>query len=408
MAVRLKGRSSVETRSAILDLIRSSGQVSRTELAEKSGLTEATISKLVRSLILDGIVVEAGYADSTGGKRPVLLELNTRSGYALGISLDTSRIVYVLSDLGGEPVHRMTSEGAKASGPPEVVKRVASELNRMLRRNGIAKEELIGIGVAVAGRLDRSGGTLRSSVQTNQWEEFDIEAALGEASGLPVVLDNDANCAALGEFWSGRVPATRDFAMIYMASGIGCGLMINGDIYRGYSSNAGEIDHLILDVNGPECWCGSRGCLETLATPGALVRRARADAELAERVVLGVDNNEVNTREAFAALAKAAREGDPKALALIEESAGYLGKALVSLINLFDLDKLYLAGPGFADVGHLYLDIVRDQLNRLAFTRSVHPVDVEMSAVGPEAAALGAASVVLHSRLTPHHLSFRR
>jgi predicted NBD/HSP70 family sugar kinase len=405
MAGRLKGRSSIETRSAILDLIRSSGRVSRIELAEKSGLTEATISKIVRGLLDDGLVVEAGYADSTGGKRPVLLELNSESRYAIGISLDARRIVYVVSDITGHPVHRMTSDGIGSTAPPEVMKRVAKELARLLRRASIERADIIGIGVAGAGRLDSSGGVLRSSRQASDWERFAIEETLRDATGLPVILENDAKCAALGEFWLGRVPASRDFATVYMANGIGCGLVVHGDVYRGASSNAGEIGHMVLDVNGPECFCGAHGCLETLATPASVARKALASPELSDRLEL--EQDEPDVRVTFTAVAKAAMAGDADAAALIQEAADYLATAVLGLTNIFDLDLIYLAGPGFADAGPIYLDTTRDVLARLAFMRSVHPIDVEMSDVGPESSALGAASVVLHSHLTPHHGSAR-
>ena len=406
LARRLKGQSSVETRSAILDLIRSSGRVSRIELSERSGLTEATISKIVRSLLLDGLVVEAGYGDSTGGKRPVLLTLNTDSRYALGISLDAQHIVYVVSDVSGRAVHKMTTEGTGTSKPPDVVKRIASELGRLLRRNKIERSDIIGIGIAGAGRLDSSGGVLRSSRKASEWEDFAVEDALSDASALPVILDNDANCAALGEFWSGRVPATRDFATVYMATGIGCGIVINGDIYRGASSNVGEIGHMILEANGPECWCGSRGCLEMLAAPAIVVQRARQNAALADR--LDIADEHIDVRRAFTRIGKAAAAGDEDAASLVAEAAMYLSKAVLGVVNMLDIDTLFLGGPGFAEAGDIYLHTVRRELDTFAFMRSVHPVSVEMSAVGPEAAALGAASVVLHSHLTPHHASVRR
>ena len=403
---RLKGQSSAETRSAILDLIRSSGQVTRIELSDRSGMTEATISKIVRALLNDGLIVEAGYGDSTGGKRPVLLTLNADSRYALGISLDTRHIVYVLSDVSGRAVQKMTTDGTGAAEPANVIKRVAAELGRFLRMNGIDRFDVIGIGVAGAGRLDSSGGVLRSSRQAAGWEDFAVEDALRDASGFPVILDNDANCAALGEFWSGRVPATRDFATVYMATGIGCGIVINGNIYRGASSNVGEIGHVILDIDGPECWCGSRGCLETLAAPAVVVQRGRQNAALAER--LGIADPDVDVRRAFTLIGTAAADGDAGAVALITEAATYLSKAILSVVNILDLDTLFLGGPGFAQAGGIYLETVRHELDQFAFMRTVHPVSVEMSAVGPEAAALGAASVVLHSHLTPHHASPRR
>jgi predicted NBD/HSP70 family sugar kinase len=403
MARRLKGASSADTRSAILDLIRSSGSVSRIELAEKSGLTEATISKIVRALIDGGLVVEAGYAESTGGKRPVLLELNAASSYALGVSLDYARISLVLCDINGTVLHSHSIAGAGRSKPPTVIDRVAREIGRFLDKHGVARADVIGIGVSGAGRVDTQGGALRSSRQTTEWEEFAIEAALGEAAGLPVILENDANCAALGEFWSGRVSTAHDFATIYMATGIGCGIVINGDIYRGASSNAGEIGHMSLEIDGPECFCGSRGCLEVLATPAAVVRNARGDAALWDRLGLQEQEGE-DVRTSFGTIATAATTGDASAEALVLRSARYLAVAVLGLTNVLDLDRVYLAGPGFATIGPLYLGVVRDVLERLARMRKVHPVAVEMGATGPAAAARGAASVVLHSHLTPHHL----
>jgi predicted NBD/HSP70 family sugar kinase len=403
MARRLKGASSADTRSAILDLIRSSGQVSRIELSEKSGLTEATISKIVRTLIVDGLVIEAGYAESTGGKRPVLLELNVASRYALGVSLDYARISLVLCDISGKTLHSHAVAGAGVSKPQSVIDRVAREISRFLVRHKVDRSDVIGIGVSGAGRLDASGGALRSSRQTGEWEEFAIEAALGEATNMPVILENDANCAALGEFWSGRVSTAHDFATIYMATGIGCGIVINGDVYRGASSNAGEIGHLSLDIDGPECFCGSRGCVEVMATPVAVVRNARDDHALWERLGLREREGE-DIRSSFATIAAAAMTGDHDAESLVRQSAKYVATAVLGLTNIFDLDRVYLAGPGFATAGPMYLDVVRDVLGRLAFMRKVHSVAVEMGETGPGAAARGAASVVLHSRLTPHHV----
>ncbi|WP_243062001.1 ROK family transcriptional regulator [Humibacter sp. RRB41] len=403
MTRRLKGASSADTRSAILDLIRSSGQVSRIELSEKSGLTEATISKIVRALIVDGLVVEAGFAESTGGKRPVLLELNTASRYALGVSLDYARISLVLCNISGNVLHSHAVPGAGRSKPQTVIDRVAREIGKFLDKHGIDRSDVIGIGVSGAGRLDASGGVLRSSRQTGEWEEFAIEAALCEATGMPVILENDANCAALGEFWSGRVSTAHDFATIYMATGIGCGLVINGDVYRGASSNAGEIGHLSLDIDGPECFCGSHGCLEVMATPAAVVRNARDDRALWERLGLQEREGE-DVRTSFATIAAAAMSGDESAESLVRRSAQYVATAVLGLTNIFDLDRIYLAGPGFATAGPIYLGVVRDVLERTAFMRKVHSVAVEMGETGPGAAARGAASVVLHSHLTPHHL----
>ena len=395
------GPSSENTRSAILDLIRSGGVVSRVDLVETSGLTAASITRIVKTLMAEGLVIETGFGDSTGGKRPTLLELNAGARFAIGLSLDDARLTYVVTDLAGTQVGRLVSEGIGETYPPIVIERIRSELDVLLAQLDIQRTDVVGVGVAGAGRLDASGGVLRASLNAADWEDFAVKEALEAASGFAVFLENDSACAALGEFWAGRIPATQDFATLYMATGIGCGLVIRGSVYGGASSNAGEIGHMIIDVNGPDCWCGSRGCLEMLAAPLAVVQRALADPEIARSLKLSGLPSEL--RIDFATIARAAAQGDVRCVALIEESAVYLAKALISLTNLVDLDRLYLAGPGFADAGSIYYRIVREQLDSLAFMRSVHPVHVELSEVGLESAALGAAAVALQSELTPHH-----
>lgn len=398
---RMKGQSSAETRGAVLDLIRSSGTVSRSELAVLSGLTEATISKIVKALLDAQLVVEAGFADSTGGKRPILLSLNTSARYAIGVLLDATRIIYVVSDMSGQPVYHMSAEGYGTAAPPLVIKRIAGDIQKLMKRAKLAPTDVLGIGVAAAGRLDASGGVLRRSRVATDWEAFAIEAALHDATGMRVTLENDGNSAALGEFWSSRLPATQDFAVVYVANGIGCGIVIEGALYRGASGNVGEIGHMTVDMEGPECFCGRRGCLEQLAAPAAVVQNARADAALARKLELGSDAaGEPDVRADFAAIARAAAAGDEQCVELIRASARYLAAAVVSMVNLLDLDAVYLGGPGFADAAELYLQVVREGLSH-AFTREVHPVETRLSAVGAEAAALGAASVVLHRHLTP-------
>ncbi len=398
---KMIGPSSENTRSAILDLIRSGGVVSRVDLVETSGLTAASITRIVKTLMSDGLVIETGFGDSTGGKRPTLLELNAGSRYAVGISLDDARLTYVVTDLAGVLVGRLVSAGIGDTYPPTVIERIQAELDVLLTQLDIERSDVVGVGVAGAGRRDVSGAVLRASLSAPDWENFAVKQALEAASGFTVFLENDSACAALGEFWVGRIPATQDFATLYMATGIGCGLIIRGSVYGGASSNAGEIGHMIIDVNGPDCWCGSRGCLEMLAAPLAVVQRALADTTLATS--LGLSGQPSELRMDFARIARAAAQGDPGCVALIEQSANFLAKALISLANLVDLDRLYLAGPGFADAGSIYYRIIRDQLDSLAFMRSVHPVHVELSEVGLESAALGAAAVALQSELTPHH-----
>ena len=398
-SVRPLGPSSEHTRSAILDLVRSSGTVSRIELAEMSGLTAASITRIIKSLIDAGLVVESGQADSTGGKRRSLLELNPHARYAVGLSLDDARLTYVLADLGGAVIGRFQSAGIGQIPPRRVIPRIARELRAFLQQRGVPEQDVVGVGVAGAG-LDLSADAERLSTSAEEWESFPVQEELEAALGLPVVHANDAACAALGEFWAGRIPATQDFATLYMAAGFGLGLMVGGQLLRGASSNVGEIGHMVVQVDGPGCWCGSRGCLEMLAAPRAVVAAAMRHPDLVQDLELSGDDSHL--RHDFVAVARAAMAGRPVCLEIVERSAALLAAAVLSVVNLLDLDRIHLAGPGFVEAGALYARAIRDALERTARTRTVHHVVVELSDPEFDAAAVGAASLALQHVLTPH------
>ncbi|GAA1127219.1 ROK family transcriptional regulator [Kribbella jejuensis] len=406
MAKMLRGATAQETHSAILDLIRSSGTVTRVDLAEQSGLTGASISRVVKRLLADGLIIETGYGDPTGGKRATLLQFNPRARHAVGIAVDTPSTTYVVTDMSGRVIEQLSTRGIGKEAPATAVQRITAELEDLIVKAEIEPSTLVGVGVALAGRQGR-GGTrmLRRDAEKYAWEPFAVRDTLKAAIDHPIVVENDSTCAAIGEFWAGKIPSANDFATVYMAAGFGLGLVTNGDVYRGSSSNVGEIGHMVLDVNGPQCWCGGQGCLESLAAPAAVVARAEQHESLA--VELGLRGRQSSVRSDFARIARLAAGGDDRCLQLIEESATYLAKALLSITNLLDLDQIILAGPGFSEAGDIYVRIAAQELNRLSFVRAMHPTRVELSKLGPSAAALGAASLVLHSQLTPHQNAAR-
>jgi len=401
---RRLGPSSENTRSAVLDMIRSSGTVSRTELAEMSGLTATSITRIVKSLIDDRLVVETGLGDATGGKRRSLLEINRRGRYAVGLSLDDARLTYVVTDLGGSVVGQLVSPGIGQSAPATEIVRIADELDQVFRQLALPVDDIVGVGVAGAG-LDLGAGTKQLSLTADEWDSFPVQEALESLVGLPVVRDNDAACAALGQFWVGRIPATQDFATLYMSRGFGMGLMIGGSVSRGVSSNVGEIGHMTVDIDGPDCWCGSQGCLEIMAAPRAVVAAALRDVDLVDE--LGLAGDDAHLRHDFDAIARAAVRGDERCVALVERSARYVAAAVLSIVNLLDLDRVYLAGPGFADAGAIYVRVVRDLVTRTARTKAIHGVTVELSDPGLDTSAVGAATLVLQHVLTPHTRSER-
>ncbi|MCQ8832089.1 ROK family transcriptional regulator [Streptomyces malaysiensis] len=391
------------SRAAVLDVIRAAGTISRVRLIKATGFTGATISTVVRRLIDDGLVTEVGRSESTGGKPRTLLALNESSRYAVGVHLDHSGITYALTDLGGSVVARMSRAGAGTDNPPAVVARMADEVDKLIQGVGISRDLVLGLGLVSPGPLTPASGMRLTPPTMRHWEEFPLDQALAEATGLPVVLENDATAAALGEHWSGVVRGTPSFAAVYMGTGIGAGLMIDGVVYRGRSGNAGEIGHMSLDVDGPDCWCGARGCTEALAGPAAVVTQARADARISRAAGLaqGPGGQRPSVAADFAAVARAARLGDSGARELLERSARWLALATRALANVMDLETVVLTGPSLAVAGSVYLPVVQEELDRTFFARAAHPVVVRLSDSAATAPAIGAATMVLRAELVP-------
>jgi len=392
------GAAHTSSRSAILDVIRAAGTISRVELTRATGLTAATISTVVRRLIDEGLVVEAGRAESTGGKPRMLLQLDPYARYAVGVHLDHAGITYVIANLGGQVVARWRRPGAGSDDPRDVVARIAAEIAATVARVGVDPARLLGVGVVSPGPLSTSTGMTLAPPVMQHWADFPLAEVIEDAVGLPVLLDNDATAAALGEYWSGGVPTGAVCAALYMGTGIGSGIIVDGTVYRGRSSNAGEIGHVCVDVDGPACWCGSRGCVEVFAGPSAVVARAvDAGLELPGRSV----------SEDFAALARAASRGEEVPLRLLAESARYLGAAAQVLANVLDLDLVVLTGTSFAHAGSLYLPIVQERLTSGFFARATHGVRVTISSHASEAAAVGGAALVLQAELAPRQAGMR-
>ncbi|GAA2684919.1 MULTISPECIES: ROK family transcriptional regulator [Actinosynnema] len=370
------------SKATVLDVIRAAGVISRVGLIGATGFTGATISTVVRKLIDEGLVVETGRAESTGGKRRVLLQLNHSARYAVGVHLDHAGNTYVLTNLGGAVVARILRPGV--ADPAAVVGQVADSVSALVEGVGIERELVLGVGVVSPGAPGAPGADVEGLV-----------GELGRAVGLPVAVDNDATAAALGEHWSGGIGGTATSAALCMGTRLGAGLVIGGITYRGNGGDAGEIGHVSVDALGPVCWCGGRGCLEVMAGPAAVVAEAGELPSLARELKGG------SVAADFAAVARAARRGEGAALGLLERSARCVAVAARSLANLMDLEVLVLTGPGFAVAGSVYLPVIREELGRAVVGRGSGGVDVRLSRSASTAPAIGAAALVLQAELVP-------
>ncbi|WP_448058495.1 ROK family transcriptional regulator [Cellulomonas hominis] len=399
MARRETSLAGPGSRAFVVDLIRSSGPISRVELVEATGLTQPSISNIVRRLIDDGVVRETGATVATGGKPRALLVINSHAAYGIGVHLGVDTITCVATDTRGGAVGRLLVEGAGERHPEEVVDLVAGVVGDLVGGLGLARESLAGVAVVAPGQIRASANPVTGPPGLARWAGFPLAARLERAVGLPVLVDNDSAAAAIGEFWARQVSRERTFGCLYMGTGIGAGIVVDGALHRGASSNAGELGHITAVSGGIACYCGNHGCLERYAAPPALVARARAHPTL----LADLDLASQDDARAFDALARAAVYGVQPARELLDESARLLADAAVSLVNLLDLDTLVLAGPGFAVAGSIYTAAVRERLGAAAFARATHGVDVDLSSNPRDSAAVGAAALVLQGSVAPGH-----
>lgn len=379
-------RGRAGARESILDAIRASEPLSRVELAAMTGLTEAAVSMTVRRLLEEGLVVETGRTP-TAGKPRTLLRLDPAARLAVGIYLDDLTTTYVLTGQTGGILSRMARPALAAGDPDTVLRSLVADVNVLLAGSGVDPARSLGVGVVWPGPHGRPDET--------PWQGEELAARLTGATGWPVLVENDATAAAVGEYWVARVDASRPFAALYMGSGIGAGVVLDGVALRGRHANAGEFGHLCLQIDGPPCWCGSRGCLEAIAGPQVVIERALADQVATAEAGLARSG----TIADFAAIARAAHAGAPACRALLEDSARYVAAAAESVVNLLDVDLLVLTGPGFAAASFVYGPAISSRLAAADSRTWRRSVSVTVSLAAATASATGAAALVLQSSL---------
>lgn len=386
--------------SVILDAIRrSSAGLSRVQLADATGLSAQTISNIVRRLIDAELVVEAGREVSGPGKPRTILRLNPPALFALGVHLDPTVITAVIMNLAGVIIAQERLATPLGQDPSVVIEAIAESLERLLIETGVDRSRVRGIGIAAPGPIDPAGGTLVDPPHLHGWHRVPLRDALSTRLGMPAVLEKDVAAAATAEMWAGAAESDRgSFAFLYLGTGVGVGLVVEHEIARGSAGNAGEIGHIVVDAHGPVCWCGNRGCVAVTCTPEAMVRQARAliDGPSPDELwdTLRVDH-------AFRRLSDAASAGDPEAVAVVDACATRIARALAVVANLLDVDRIVIGGPVWPRVHERFLSVIPAELDRMRAARSIHPVAIEGSTMGPGVAAVGAASLVLDRGFSP-------
>lgn len=384
----------------ILNAIRRDSPISRTDIARMIGLSAATVTKFVDNLLQIGFVREDGYDDSRGGRRPTLLKLVPEASFAVGVELGAANLRAVVIDLEAKIVAKVAKKTKADEGKEKVFKRIIEIIHQVIDASGLEKEKIKGIGVGISGIVDHQKGICLFCPNIKGWENVPVKRLLQEKFGMEVSIDDSSRMAALAEHWCGLAREVENFIFVNVGVGIGSGIFANGQLYRGSRGTAGELGHTTIDENGPRCQCGNRGCLETLVSGPAIIRRTRERLEEGVVSLVGKMSGGDFAKITPELVAQAARKGDKLAFNIMEKTGQYLGTGIANAVNLFN-PELVIIGSGVSQAGDLFLDTVKRTVKARALHTASTSVDIKLSELGDTTAAQGAAILVLKEIFKP-------
>ena len=325
-------------RQIVLNLVREHQPISRADLARHMNVGRGMVTYLVDELLGDGAIYEGAVVSAPRGRKPKMLYVRTRDRLVAAVDVRFSRTYLMLADFGGTPI--ATDDFETITSPSELVAELGARIGRLLGTNGGAGR-CEGVGLVVPGMVDHRTGTVLNSPQLG-WRNVDVRDALAAATRLPVHVENAPIACALAQMWLGQRggDGPGDFVYVTVSDGVGAGIVVNRELVRGHSHTAGEFGHVPLDLDGPRCLCGARGCLEAytsnLATLSRYLGQQLSPAvtrELLHDTGLTVDD-----------VIARARGGEARAVATLEETARYLGAGLSMIVNALNPSQIFVGG----------------------------------------------------------------
>lgn len=374
-------------RRIALNIIRENQPLSRADLARKMKITRGVAGTLVQELLDQRMIFEGSTGDAMRGRKPTFLHLRTHDRLVIAVDVRFSKTYLMLSDFAGQQLALEMFDTVFEI--PKFIDDLAARINRMLVSQGAGKA-CEGVGIVVPGMVDLRTGTVLNA-PTLGWRNVDIRDKIAEKLKMPVQIENAGRACALGHLWLEKAnSAPQDFVYVNVSDGVGIGIIRNGEVIRGHNFIAGEFGHLPLNLDGPQCMCGAKGCWE------AYVSNLATLARYFGRNLSKVDtNNNQMLRESFTVLdlMGRARGGDRKALTAIDETARYLGLGLASIINLINPDVIYLAGE-IITAWDLIEKNVRDAIAERALTDAAAKTRLRISTADQYPRLRGAAALL--------------
>lgn len=370
-------------RKAILNKIRLQGPISRADIAKETGLTPPTVTNIVKELIRESFVKESHLGKSSGGRKPTLLQLNENGYYVIGVDAGSNTIEAAICNILGQTMLRSERNLPKSVDSTSFLEVMIDTINDLLKKEIIDPGKIIGIGVAMHGVMNIEEGISYYSSNSGL-ENVPVKYELEKEFGYEVKLENNSRALALGEFWFGGFEHVNRFTAVNVGRGVGSGLIVNGRLIHGPQYVAGEIGHTVISVDGEQCTCGNRGCLETFVSGDSIVRRARKKIN--------------NFPENFTAedIYKQAVDGNEEYRHVLEETGYYLSIGLLNLINTENPDTIVLGG-GVMKSAEFLMPIILQNIRAKALTNKLRDeVNILIGTLDDDATLLGAAALLFN------------
>jgi predicted NBD/HSP70 family sugar kinase len=374
----------------IMGYLRRFGTLSRTDLARLMSLNAVSMGEIIKLLLTEGWLKEVGEGVSSGGRRPIMLQIHSNNNCVIGLDVGGENIHAVATDLTGKVLEHYRQRTEALLGPEAVFERMVAAFNEVRQRLSQGNCRILGVGVGFSGMIDAEKGLCLVAPNLPGWQGIGVAEKLQAAIGMNVKLDDSSRLKLLAErqaIWPEEMDST---FLLDLGSGISGAFWVAGQIYRGLSGTAGELGHVIMAPEGPLCLCGSKGCLESLASSRAIACQAREGLKQGVmsslRDSINGDAEQLTAEKVFDAAVK----GDKYALFLIESAGTYIGSALAKVINLLNPTQVILTG-GMSKMGDILLTPIMRTARAESLPMAFEKVKIDLSSAGDHAAAHGAA-----------------
>ena len=373
-------------RAIVINTILNYGPISRTRISEFTDLGLSTVSNIVADLIKKELIYETGEEESSGGRRAILLEFNCNDRFVLGIKIGLDGIIVGLVNMKSKVLDQYFIPSPVKNSEKIVLEVLIKAIRDLINKNHIKTEKIVGCGIGVSGLVNQKEGILVFS-KILGWKKIRFKELLEKEFDFPIFIDKDVNVLTLAEKRFGVGKKINNFICITIGKGVGAGIVINGDIYHGSYGGAGDFGHIIIDKDGPLCYCGKRGCLETFSSDQFIINKIKeALSDQQGTIIKDLNSITVDT------VLKAAQEGDEVSKNIFQEVGENLAIGIVNLISLFDPELIVVGGEG-VKAGELIFPTMRKVVrDNFPYKKEIKIVPLQP---GEEGWIIGAAELVL-------------